>query len=153
MLALLGTGTCPHLAACLEVELLDATMYCIAWFGGSPRYQSMMTAHKFRTLACTLGPDAAVLKSTDGLRGHFRVDPVVLKASIAAEVRRDWERIEKVLFRHMHTPCCCCGRDTVCLFAVCLCVLYAAVAVLCFSAPVNDCLSFVDVCGDAEKEA
>lgn len=56
----------------------------------------MMAAHKFRTLACTLGPAAAVLKSGDGLRGRFRVDPPALRASIEAEVRRDWERIEKV---------------------------------------------------------
>ena len=58
-------------------------------------YLEMMRQHKFRALACTLGPDAAVLKSTDPCRGSFHVDPTLLFSSLSAEVARDWERIEK----------------------------------------------------------
>jgi hypothetical protein len=63
---------------------------------GADAFRAMMAAHKFRALACALGPEAAVLKSTDGYRGSFRVDPAALRVSVGEEVTRDWERIEKV---------------------------------------------------------
>jgi hypothetical protein len=62
---------------------------------GLHEFDRMMTAHKFRALACTLGPDEAVLKSSDPYRGRFRVVPLTLYQSVAAEVERDWERITK----------------------------------------------------------
>jgi hypothetical protein len=70
--------------------------------------------HRFRVLCCVCGPDEGVLRSGDRLRGRFKVVPARLASAVAAEVERDWERIEK-----WYAAVCCAvwrtARITACL--------------------------------------
>lgn len=62
---------------------------------GVKTFAEDVRAHKFRVLACLLGPRDCILKCDPSLRKDLAVIPSVLCAAVEAESLRDWERIAK----------------------------------------------------------